>query len=105
MTATHDAAAGRSAIFLVNRSQTDVAACVVDVSAFGKTTLTEAHTLSDADVYAANTLEDPERVKTQANSSAMISDGFLTVELPPVSWTVLVLAISGQQGATPDSLN
>ncbi|CAH0148541.1 Intracellular exo-alpha-(1-_5)-L-arabinofuranosidase [Microbacterium sp. Bi98] len=106
ITATHDAAARRSTIFLVNRSQTDTVTCSVDVSAFGETTIAEAHTLSDADVYAANTLEDPGRVTTQANSSAMISDGFLTVELPPVSWTVLALGISdSRRGATPNSLN
>jgi alpha-L-arabinofuranosidase len=46
-------------------------------------------TLSDDDVYAANTLADPERVTPHANGSLSRTDGCLTIALPPVSWTVI----------------
>ena len=46
-------------------------------------------TLSDDDVYAANTLADPERVTPHANGSLSLTDGYLTIALPAVSWTVI----------------
>ncbi len=89
--ATHDADSGRSAVFLVNRSTTEAIEVTVDVSALGEVSLLETHTLSDTDVYAKNTLEDPERVAPRANDTAAIADGVLTVSLPPVSWSAIAL--------------
>ncbi|QEW01007.1 alpha-N-arabinofuranosidase [Microbacterium caowuchunii] len=89
--ATHDAEAGRSAVFLVNRSRTEPLEVTVDVSALGDVTVLEAHTLSDEDVYAANTLDDRERVAPHENTSATAADGVLTVTLPPVSWSAIAL--------------
>ena len=48
-------------------------------------------TLADADIYAANTLDDQERVGVSPNGTAAVADGRLTVELPPVSWTAISL--------------
>ncbi|MET0954770.1 MAG: alpha-N-arabinofuranosidase, partial [Cryobacterium sp.] len=67
--ATHDAETGATAVFLVNRSQTDEATVTIDVSALGDVTVLEAETLADADVYAANTLDAPDRVGLTANTS------------------------------------
>ncbi len=53
--------------------------------------ITEAVTPANADVYAKNTLADQERVKPAANASAALTDGVLTIELPPVSWTAAAL--------------
>ncbi|WP_460772770.1 arabinosylfuranosidase ArfA [Microbacterium sp. GXF7504] len=89
--ATHDAEAGRSAVFLVNRSRTEPLTVTVDVAALGAVGVLESHTLSDDDVYAKNTLEDRERVAPHPNDSANVADGVLTVTLPPVSWTALSL--------------
>lgn len=89
--ATHDAENGRSALFLVNRSQTDALTVTVDVAALGEVSVLESHTLSDEDVYAKNTLEDRERVAPSTNESAVVIDGALTITLPPVSWTALSL--------------
>jgi len=41
--------------------------------------------------YAKNALADQERVKPAANASAALTDGVLTIELPPVSWTAAAL--------------
>jgi alpha-N-arabinofuranosidase len=89
--ATHDADAGRSAVFLVNRSTTESLEVTVDVSALGEVSVVETHTLSDDDVYAKNTLEDRERVAPRANDSAVVAGGTLTITLPPVSWTAVGL--------------
>jgi alpha-N-arabinofuranosidase len=89
--ATHDAATGSAAVFLVNRSR-EAAAVRIDVSDLGVEAVREALTLSDDDPYATNTREQPDRVQLQPDVTAAISGGVVTVELPPVSWTALSLA-------------
>ena len=90
--ATHDADSGATAVFLVNRSQDESATVTVDVAALPSAVVTAALTLSDADVYAKNTLADPERVGLLENQSVTVdAAGRLTITLPPVSWTVLSL--------------
>ena len=89
--ATHDAATGRTAIFMVNRSLDQDTSVQVDVSHLGEVAVLETHTLADDDIYAKNTLADQERVGVRPNSSAAITDGTLTLELPPVSWTAVAL--------------
>ncbi|MEJ3404284.1 alpha-N-arabinofuranosidase [Rathayibacter sp. YIM 133350] len=90
--ATHDAEAGASAVFLVNRSQTESVTVTLDIAALGDVTLSEAVTLWDEDVRATNTLEQPDRVAPRDNESVLIADGELTVTLPPVSWSAIALA-------------
>jgi alpha-N-arabinofuranosidase len=90
--ATHDAQAGESAVFLVNRSRDESTVVTIDTSALTTHRVTGARTLSDPEFYAANTLANPERVGLVANDSATEADGVVTITLPPVSWTVLTLA-------------
>lgn len=89
--ATHDAASGRTAVFLVNRSR-EAVAVTIGLGDLGPTRLEEALSLHDDDVYAKNTLADPERVGLRPNHSARLADGAVEVTLPPVSWTALALA-------------
>lgn len=89
--ATHDAETGNSAVFLVNRSQTEEVTVTIDVSGLGRTTVLSAETLSDPDVYAKNTLEQPDRVGLTTNDSIVQADGAVTITLPPVSWTAISL--------------
>jgi alpha-L-arabinofuranosidase len=101
--ATHDEATGRTAVFLVNRSQGDDAIVTIDVAALGGVGVSggvgvpgavgvlSAQTMSDSDVYAKNTLQDQDRVGLVANETAVAGDGTVTVTLPPVSWTALSL--------------
>jgi len=89
--ATHDAESGSSAVFLVNRSQTDEVTVTIDVSGLEQSAVISAQTLSDSDVYAKNTLEQPERVGLKANDSIELNEGAITITLPPVSWTAISL--------------
>ncbi len=89
--ATHDAEQGRAALFLVNRSLDEPLTVTVDIAGLGDVSLLEAHTLADDDVYAKNSLAEPERVAPSVNDSVEISGGKLAVTLPPVSWTALSL--------------
>ena len=89
--ATHDPATGRTAVFLVNRSQTDEVVVTIDVGALGSVAVLSAQTLADADVTAKNTLKQPDRVALASNASATTSAGAVTVTLPAVSWTAIEL--------------
>lgn len=89
--ATYDEATGRSAIFLVNRSQVDQVTMTVEVSALGSAKVLSALTLSDPDVYAQNTLEQPNRVGLISNESVVTAEGTITITLPAVSWTAISL--------------
>ena len=89
--ATHDASTGATAVFLVNRSKDASAEVTIDVRALGDVAVVSARTLSDADVYAKNTLAEPERVGLSDNESAVTSAGTITITLPAVSWTAVSL--------------
>ena len=89
--ATADEETGASAVFLVNRSQTESIEVSIDVSGLDASTITEAVTLHDDEVYAKNTLEDQNRVGLKELPGAMLEDGMLTVTLPPVSWSAVAL--------------
>ncbi|MCE0509877.1 alpha-N-arabinofuranosidase [Microbacterium sp. KKR3/1] len=89
--ATHESETGRSAVFLVNRSTTEAITVTVDIAGLGDVGVCEAHTLSDDDVYAVNTLAEPERVTVRDNDTVALEGGLLTVTLPPVSWSAIAL--------------
>jgi alpha-N-arabinofuranosidase len=89
--ATHDAEAGETAVFLVNRSLDDSVEIVVDVSRLGSVSVVSAESLHDDDMHATNTAADPERVVLKPNDSAVLADGELRITLPPVSWTAVTL--------------
>lgn len=84
--------AGNSALFLVNRSQTNAIDVSIDVRDLGAEVITEAVTLHDEDVYAKNTREDQTRVGLKQLNGAVLDGGVLTVTLPPVSWSAIALA-------------
>ncbi len=87
--ATTDAEKGTSAIFLVNRSETEETTVTIDVRSLGELGEVTAESLFDADVHAANTLADMERVGMTANDTLTIDGGMLSITLPPVSWTAI----------------
>ena len=87
--ATHDPETGAVALFLVNRDQTEAHEVHIDISALSGLTVKESVSLWDEELYAKNTLEDPERVALKPNDSAVIDGHRLTVTLPPVSWTAI----------------
>lgn len=90
--ATFDEDASEGAVFLVNRDQNESRTVTIDVRDLAASTIVEAVTLSDDDVYAKNTIDDQNRVGLVANESATLEDGRLTVVLPPVSWTAIAFA-------------
>ncbi|MGB3373601.1 MAG: alpha-N-arabinofuranosidase [Microbacterium sp.] len=81
-----------SAVFLVNRSRTEAISVSIEVDELGVSSIDEAVTLWDDDVYAKNTLAEQNRVGLKGLEGAILENGILTVTLPPVSWSALALS-------------
>lgn len=90
--ATHDPETHELVVFAVNRSTDGPARLVTDVRSFGQVRLVEALTLSNPDVRWVATADDVS-VAPRPNGTADVVDRRLTVELPPVSWSVVRLAV------------
>ncbi|GIT80910.1 alpha-L-arabinofuranosidase [Leifsonia sp. LS1] len=91
--ATHDAEAGRYAIYAVSRAVDSATELIVDLADLGADVdglTVSARTLSDPDLDAANTLEDPDRVSL-ADIPFTRDGSTLRIELPAVSWTEILL--------------
>ncbi|MEU8360350.1 alpha-N-arabinofuranosidase [Nonomuraea sp. NPDC048882] len=85
--ATHD---GQSTtLFAVNRSIDAPMSLEIDARALGGVRIVEATTLTDADVYARNTADDPARIAPRPNPD--VEHDPARVLLPPVSWNVIRL--------------
>ena len=70
--ATYDAEEGRVAVFVVNRHPSEPVSFSTDLRAFGSVELAEATMMCDEDLFAVNTMEDPDRVAPQPHSSAQV---------------------------------
>lgn len=90
--ATHDAETGEAVIFAVNRDQAEPVELTVDLHLFDEDLrLAEAWTLTDGDLSATNTLEEPDRVVPLPTERVSVDRGELTVVLPRVSWSAIRL--------------
>jgi alpha-N-arabinofuranosidase len=90
--ATWEEESGEGAVFLVNRHLTDEVTIEIDVRLLGDVALQTVQSLHDADIHAANTLDAQDRVGLHGNDTAALTDGTITITLPPVSWTALTLS-------------
>ncbi|TMR07719.1 alpha-N-arabinofuranosidase [Nonomuraea turkmeniaca] len=85
--ATHSDAG--TTVFAVNRSTDGPLSLEIDARALGGARIVEATTLTDSDVYARNTADDPDRVAPRPNAD--VEHDPMRVLLPPVSWNVIRL--------------
>ncbi|MEO3791194.1 alpha-N-arabinofuranosidase [Nonomuraea sp. B10E15] len=77
-------------LFAVNRSTDVPLSLTIDTRALGGARIVEATTLTDADVYARNTADVPDRIVPRPNPD--VEHDPARVLLPPVSWNVIRLA-------------
>jgi alpha-N-arabinofuranosidase len=90
---THDAETGALVAFLVNRATDAPTRVVLDARAMGGLRIVEAITLANDDHHWRASMEDSTSVLPAANETAVLTDGSLSVTLPPVSWTMVRLAV------------
>jgi alpha-L-arabinofuranosidase len=91
--ATYDDEEGKLAVFVVNRHPSEPVSFSSDLRAFGSVEVAEATMLCDDDLFAVNTMEDPDRVAPKPHSSAQVVGTTLEAELPPASWSMFVLQV------------
>lgn len=84
---------GTSAIFIVNRSQTDSVTVDVRWQALTPTRVTSAYQIAGTDPKAVNSFENPERVVARSIKTPSISDSSMTLNLLPLSFTAIELAM------------
>ncbi|HEY0118097.1 MAG TPA: alpha-L-arabinofuranosidase C-terminal domain-containing protein, partial [Cellulomonas sp.] len=93
--ATYDAACGEVSVYAVNRSVDAPVTLEIDVSALPADLAAVAVSLHDDHLTAANTAQQPDRVGLRANTTVSHGGGVVRVELPPVSWTQILLRPAG----------
>jgi alpha-N-arabinofuranosidase len=89
--ATHDPGNGQAVLFIVNRSLDQAVEVNADVRGVDARSLLEAVTITDPDLSATNTEENPNRVVPKALEDVTLEGGSLCVVLPPVSWSMVRL--------------
>jgi alpha-N-arabinofuranosidase len=87
-TATYDESTGETAIFVVNRSETDK----IDLEVPVRGQVVRHLALYDEDRSAVNTADDPDRVQPRAVDTTEVADGVCRATLPPASWHVILLS-------------
>ena len=78
----------------MNRHPSEAVSFSTDLRAFGRSALVKATVLGDKDLFAANTLEGRNRVTPEPHSSPRVVETSLEADLPPGSWSILLLKVS-----------
>ena len=89
VSATYDPATEQSAVFLVNRSQTEPLTTELIWQAEAPQEIRAVYQLACDDPKAANTFQQPETVIPHRIARAPVSDHTTTLTLPPLSFTVV----------------
>jgi alpha-N-arabinofuranosidase len=89
VSASFDESTGNGAIFLVNRSLTDTVATDVIWQDRKDVQIEKAYQLAGTDPKEFNSWEEPNRLVANAITAPVVNDGSATIQLPPLSFTVL----------------
>jgi alpha-L-arabinofuranosidase len=81
---------GQSAVFLVNRSQTDSLPTEIIWQNGAPKEIVAIHQIAGDDPKAANTFEYPETIVPKKVGRTPVVDGIVRLKLPPLSFTVVV---------------
>jgi alpha-N-arabinofuranosidase len=92
LAAVHDERADSLTLFAVNRSLDEELPLEVTARGFPELAVAQAQTLHDSDLHAANTKDDPDRIRPAPLASIAVEGDRLRATLPPASWNVMRLA-------------
>ena len=81
--------AGSVTIFAVNRSMEEAVNLSVDLRSFEGLGRVEHSVLHHEDVKAVNSEANPDEVKPSAGGGGTLSDGYLNIAVPALSWNVI----------------
>jgi alpha-N-arabinofuranosidase len=91
VSASHDPATGKQAVFIVNRSQAGPVVAELTWQDGAPGAVSAVHRLTAANVKAENTWENPNAVLPVQLPGGPVTDDRFTLELPPLSFTALLL--------------
>jgi alpha-N-arabinofuranosidase len=89
VSASYDAEDGKSAVFIVNRSLKEAETANIEWQGWSPRNALRAYQVSGDDPKAANSFENPSAVVARELGETPIQEGRLTIQLPPLSLTVL----------------
>lgn len=93
VSASYDAAFGRGAVFLVNRSQVESVAVDIVWQVGNATQVDKVWQLSGGDPRESNSWESPNRLVAKEIPAPSVDNGCTTLLLPPLSFTALSIRI------------
>jgi alpha-N-arabinofuranosidase len=91
VSASHDPATGKQAVFIINRSQTEAVTTDVIWQDGAPSQVGEAWQLSGTDTKQENTWENPNALVPKKVARLKLDDGAVRLRLPPLSFTALSL--------------
>src|SRR5690606_41395582 len=91
--ASHNTETNASAIFIVNRHQTDPVTVDLRWQALTPRRVKSTYQLAGTDPKAVNTFDDPDCIIARAIPAPDVADGTITLQLPPLSFTALEVAL------------
>ena len=86
-----DKEAGRVAIFVVNKSETDEYPLAIDASGFEGYSFKEHLEMFSEDPDAQNSFENPDVIVPKPAGSATFADGKIKTYVKPLSWNLIIL--------------
>ena len=92
--ATYDADEGHLAVFVVNRHPAEAVSVSADLRGFGEVSLTEAVLLGGDDLFAVNTMDEPDKVVPRDHTSATVEGATLHATLPAASWSMFRVQVA-----------
>jgi alpha-L-arabinofuranosidase len=92
VTATGDPGTGQLTIFAVNRHEHDTAQLRLRLATSETFEVAEHLVLGGENLLASNSKDAPNRVAPRSSTKHALDDGYISVELPPVSWTMTRLS-------------
>lgn len=93
VSSSHNPETNTNAIFIVNRSQTETVTVDINWQDVAPTGVNSVHQVAGTDPKAANSFDNPDVVKAVAINAPDISDGVTTMQLPPLSFTAIEVAL------------
>jgi len=93
VSSSHNEETGTSAVFIVNRSQTDSVAVTVCWQALKPTSVTSAYQITGNDPKAVNSFEDPQHIVANTIKIPDLDGDTVTLQIPPLSFTAIEVAI------------
>ena len=82
---------GGVSLFALNRDLRQTLRLRAEIRGLGALRVIDAQTLHDGDLKAANTREQPDRIKPAPLDGVAVEGGTVAAELPPASWTIIRL--------------